>query len=303
MKKSILSLIVLAVIVGLSSCDNSVLTASGAEDAIKKDIFWENPIETNDFKIGYFEIDTDNLLKYQQLKAAGMITFSIEKVIEKRQRSSYNWWTGTTYYTVNKNHYFIDVQLTEEGKKYVIDEEKNPKKGREDIIEDLNLDDPKLQEEEVVPDYMTNYEAVKIDNEEVAEGATEPEPEPLVTDASTDSAIEVTDSTSAPAEQPKQEKKAEKKKSDYEKALDKVNEIYVTVKLGKIEIVKCKEVYCPEEYVKLGKAECSVVYEFTEKTPFGYVLGAPRDGVRFQSPEKIHFTRYEDLGWVVVEND
>ncbi len=298
MKKSVLLLTLLAAIIGLSSCDDSKLTARLAQKAIEKDIFWENPYQTDVFKTGYFEIDTDRLLPYQRLKAAGMITFSIEKVVQKVQRSSFNWWSGTSYYYVDKNHYFIDVQLTEEGKKYVIDNT-NPLKGRKDVIKDLKLNDPKLQGEEVEPDYMSNYEPVKIGNKEIAAGAEE-EPAEVDPTIEEDSVASPEDSIAAPKEEPKAPKD-EKKKSEYQQALDKVNEVLVTVKLGKIEIITCKEIYCPEEYVKLGKGECVAVYEFSEKTPFGYVLGAGRDGVRYQS-DKMKLVRYEDLGWTLLKD-
>ena len=87
--------------------------------------------------------------------------------------------------------------------------------------------------------------------------------------------------------------------SAYERAKAKVNVTTVQIILGEIEFVKAKEIYCPEEWQKLGKASCKIITAFTGKTPFGYVYGAPAEGHR--NIESIVLKRYEDLGWVVED--
>lgn len=90
MKKSYLSSVMAALlaVAALSSCDNSILTAGLAEDAVEKDVFWDDPKVTKDISIGYFEINKDDLLPYQQMKAAGLITFTIDKVVEKKHTTT-----------------------------------------------------------------------------------------------------------------------------------------------------------------------------------------------------------------------
>ena len=150
MRKSYLSSAMAAMlaVTTFTSCDNSVLTAGLAEDAVEKDVFWDDPKETKTIYVGYFEIDKDDLVQYQQMKAAGLATFTIEKVMEKKVHYNYNYWYGRSSYTTDEEHYFINVQLTEEGKKYVVNTEDGKiRKGRKDIIKDMRLEDKELKAE------------------------------------------------------------------------------------------------------------------------------------------------------------
>jgi hypothetical protein len=282
MKKILLGLATVASMAAFTSCDNTVLTASLAENAMKKDQFWENPVLLSQFKVGYYEVDATEIKQLQQLQAAGMITFTAEQAIEARRE--YSWRSG--YYYEYIDHFFANVALTEEGQKYVFTDE--IKKGRKDIAEDLNLD----AKPEAVPEYMTTYPEVKFTllkpDPRVGSKTTDEEPvaEPLYKD---ESYFEIDDE---PIDAPNEP-------SAYSKAKAKVNEETVSVIIGEYDIVKAKEVYCPEEYVKVGKGECKVVIEFADKTPFGFVLGSPAEGSR--DIKKIELKRYEDLGWVVEE--
>lgn len=300
MKKSYLSSVMAALlaVAALSSCDNSILTAGLAEDAVEKDVFWDDPKVTKDISIGYFEINKDDLLPYQQMKAAGLITFTIDKVVEKKTHYNYDYWYGRSSYTTNENHYFINVQLTEEGKKYVVETEDGKiRKGRKDRIKDMRLEDKELQEEEALPEYMTKYEAVKLGEEELAAAPTTNNADVAAGDTTAvDSAV--VEDIAAEEMQPDKPKSSQ---SAYEAALAKVNVESVTVVIGEYKIVKCKKVYCPEEWVKLGKGTCDMVFEFKNKTPFGYILGAPKEKSRHVISYTL--TRYEDLGWVVNEED
>ena len=78
-----------------------------------------------------------------------------------------------------------------------------------------------------------------------------------------------------------------------------MNSENVTVIVGEWDLVTAKEVYCPEEYQKVGKGECKIILEFVDKTPFGYAMGVKKEG--FRVVEKMSFKRYEDLGWVLVD--
>ena len=132
----------------LTSCDETILTASLAKDAVKKDAYWETPYVTKTFNTGYYEISLDELVKFQQLQTAGVIDLVVEKAIEKRE----NYWRGTEYI----DHYFVDVKLTSKGSKYILDEE--IKKGRKDLLDELDDNN----ETEDMPSYMTEFENVDI---------------------------------------------------------------------------------------------------------------------------------------------
>lgn len=269
----------------LTSCDNSVLTASLAVDAIEKDVFWDDTRQTSDFVVGYYEIDKENIESFQQLQAAGVITLKVEKAVEKKV---YNGWYSTK--TEFIDHYFAEVALTEQGKKYVYEGKKLT--GRIDQIEDMKLDEDEDAEEEK-PDYMTNLPKLEI-------ATLQPVPERPADDnsASANNSSSDTDSDAADADvQTPDAPKAEP--TAYMKALDKVTKEEIKVVIGKFEIVKAKEVYCPQQYVEVGKGECIAIIEFTDKTPFGFVLGAPKNGERFSQAYELK--RYEDLGWIVTE--
>ncbi|MBQ5643474.1 MAG: hypothetical protein IIV13_06940 [Bacteroidaceae bacterium] len=277
--KKLLVLIPVAIMALFTSCDNTVLTASSAKDAIKKDAFWDNPIETKSFKVGYYAVDESEITTLQQLQTAGMITLSVDKAVEARKR-----WRNVEYIT----HYFAKVDLTEKGQKYVCTEE--PKHGRKDLLEELEDND----KEEKLPKYMTQYNSVAINTllpDPSVGNTTESDSDDSYSSSSSNSYSSrsySSSSSSTPAEP-----------SAYEKALKKVNSEFVTVIVGEWELVAAKEVYCPEEYVKVGKGECKIIMEFTEKTPFGYALGVEKEG--YKVVDKAKFKRYEDLGWVLAD--
>ena len=276
--KKLLVLVPVAIMALFTSCDDTVLTAGSAKDAVKKDAYWDNPVETRSFSVGYYEVEESDITALQQLQAAGVITLSVDKAVEARKR-----WRSVEYY----NHYFAKVALTEKGQKYVLTEE--VKKGRKDLLEELEDND----KEESLPKYMKEYAAVKINmllpdpsaNEEVGEIA---EDDAEYADYSSSSTSRRSSSNSTPEEP-----------SAYEKAKAKVSSENVTVIVGEWDLVTAKEVYCPEEYQKVGKGECKIILEFVDKTPFGYAMGVKKEG--FRVVEKMSFKRYEDLGWVLVD--
>ena len=284
MKKIILSFATVAALATFTSCgDDTILTAGLAEDAVKKDLYWENnPKQTAELTTGYFEVSYDDYAKYQKLQAAGMITLTAEMAVEAKKKYS---WRG--YYYDYVNHYYANVALTEEGQKYLFTDE--VKRGRKDIVKDMKYEE--MLEDEKLPEYLTNYPELKVttlqpDPTKAADATEEDEVGGAVYDGSQDEFMPDNAPVNSPAEL-----------SAYEKAQAKVKFETVTVVTGELEIVKAKEVFCPEEYWKVGKGECKIIIEFTDKTPFGYALGAPREGSRIE--QKYDFKRYEDLGWVV----
>lgn len=44
-----------------------------------------------------------------------------------------------------------------------------------------------------------------------------------------------------------------------------------------------------------------MIFTFVDKTPFGYVLGAPHQDYLYSA--KVTFERFEDMGWLVDRFD
>lgn len=85
----------------------------------------------------------------------------------------------------------------------------------------------------------------------------------------------------------------------YEAAMARVNREEHQVLLGRYKFIKVKEVLCSEEMAKNGVGKCRLLYTFEDKTPFGYVLGAPREG--YVEDTEVSFVYYQDLGWTVSD--
>ena len=283
--KKCLMFVPLALLALLTSCDNTALTAGAVEDAVMMEASWENPQVLKTFNVGYFEVSEDRIIELRQLQAAGMITLKVEKAVEEKVWRG--WYNSSTDYI---DHYYAEVALTEKGQKYVFEGE--TKKGRKDIIKDMKDN----EKEDVTPDYMLNLPALKVTTLLPNPSSVAAQDETLealnvnaqAQDVAEDMEETVVDSTDAAPEL-----------SAYERAKAKVNVTTVQIILGEIEFVKAKEIYCPEEWQKLGKASCKIITAFTGKTPFGYVYGAPAEGHR--NIESIVLKRYEDLGWVVED--
>lgn len=297
MKRICLSLAIGALMLGLAtSCsgDGKPLSASSAKSALKKEAIFAKDSQVKEFEIGFQEVNDEELQKLARLKAAGVITYSVEKAIEKRESRRGNYWYG--YYTVTDEilHVFANVQLTEQGKKYVVEK---PTKLRADIAKDMS---PNENYEEVVPDYMnagdnafgTQPEVVKPKTEEVVAV----EEETFVDSVNNDSVVveEAVEEVETPAPAAKKSTT-----SEYEAMQARTgNTETVNVLLGRFEIVKVKEVLCTDKMFEEGNGSCTLLYKFVDKTPFGYVYGAPAEN--YIESTKINFIHYQDMGWTVA---
>lgn len=259
----------------LTSCDSDTLSARLAKNALCKESSFRDSSQCVTLNTGYYEVDEAEITRLKQLQNAKMVTCKIETVIEKKKQSRYNWYSGYTYYYEDVEHQFAEVTLTKEGLKYKVYQ---PVTMREDLEELLKANE---KPEEETPDYMTVKESTTVQNESSA-------PE---VPADSAAVIEEEPVETPPAETPSEEKSA------YDKALEKANREYHEMLAGRLEVVKVIEVYCPEEMQKNGKGTCKFVYEFVDKTPFGYVLNAPEQHKRHIG--KATLTHYEDKGWIV----
>jgi proteasome assembly chaperone (PAC2) family protein len=116
----------------MNSCsgNDGVLTESAVEKALKKSDFLTKDAQLTKFQTGYYEVSREQLDLLAKLKAAKMITLRAEEKTEIKR----------TYWAVESiGHYFVAVELTEEGKKYERDEHKQYRFGSATFVryEDL----------------------------------------------------------------------------------------------------------------------------------------------------------------------
>ena len=287
---SVAVLIAMTAAASLTSCgDSEVLTKGDAKSAIKKDPAFRDSSYTTTFNTGYYEVSEDGILSLKQLEKAGVITLKLTNVIEKKREYSYSYWSGRTSYTVDVEHTFAQVDFTEAGWKYVV--WKRPTL-REDVEKDLKLDEKAT--EEVLPDFMN----VDVVSESVVE---EPVAEATVVEEAAVADTTVADSVAVEevAQEVIEEVTAPAVEVDpYEAAISGINIRSWDVMLGKIKVIKAKEIFCPAEDAEKGTGSCSFIVEFYDKTPFGWINEAPADGSCIQL--KASLTRYNDMGWVVT---
>lgn len=287
MKKVFALIAATAVVMGLTSCDDSVLSASSAKKALKKEAFFSKDYAVKTFETGFYEVDTDKLNDLAKLQAAGVITFTTETVKYRMRRSHYDFWKGYTYYYIDGESIFATVDFTDEGRKYVVDE---PVTMREDVYKDLKAN---INYEERVPDYMSAVYTGQI------AGATVEDVEVTVDSIVADSVAVAEDATVIEESSPIPVN--DDPEAAYRAALERVAIVGNNVRLGQYAIEKVKEVRCTPEQAKNGDGSCVAIITFKDKTPFGFVLGAPLEG--YLTSGKVQFKYYNDIGWVVSDFD
>lgn len=296
MKKLFTVLTTVTLLLGLSACSGEIkpLSASSAKSALKKEAIFAKDSQVTTFTTGFQEVTDEYLNKLAQLKEAGVVEYTVESATEKREYREGSYWRG--YYTVTReiNHTFADVKLTPKGQKLVVEE---PRKLRADIAKDMALN---KDYEEQVPDYMLTAAIPSPIEEVTAEPDVEEFVEEVVEEVVADTvaadtaviAEEIVEEAAAP--EPVNENAA------YEAMMARIETETVNVLLGHYEIVKVKEILCTDDMLKEGKASCTVLVKFVDKTPFGFVLGAPKED--YINSARIKFIYYQDMGWTVDED-
>lgn len=285
MKKVILSLAAALMLVGMAACgsDNGPLTESSAKSALKKDAYFAKDSQVAPFKVGFQEVEESYLDKLARLKAAGVIDYTSESVVETVTRRVWGgYWSGYSTVTREITHTFADVQLTEAGKKLVVE---NPTKNRADIVADFKANENYV---EIMPEYMSALYGDQAVEEVAVEEVTEVDSVAVVDTVAVPEVVEEVLMEAPVNNGPN---------AAYEVLLARVNAEDVNVLLGRYEIVKVKEVRCTDDMLKNGKASCTVLYKFVDKTPFGYVFDGPK--ANYILSAKVDFILYQDMGWVV----
>lgn len=286
-------------LLGATACQNDgPLSAGAAKSALKDSPTFGKENYAYTFQTGFYEVTENQLDNLAKLKAAGVVDFTVETVTEYVQKSTYNWWTGYSYYTVEEQHTFATVSLTEAGLKYEVPEPNGVPKYLRKYFDKMK------DYEEIVPDYMSAVygnaaQPVAVDEEEVVVEEVAPEPYDSTEVAVAEEVVEeVVEPEPAPA--PKKEEKADKNAA-YHAMLDRVNTEDHYMLLGRFKLEKVLLVECTEEMLKNGKGSCTFVYTFVDKTPFGFVFGAPDlDAYKLGSAT---FKLYANEGWMVDDID
>lgn len=293
MKKLILSFVAVLLLAGVTACsgDGSPLSESSAKSALKKEAIFAKDSQVASINIGFQEVNEATLANLALLKAAGVVDYSTEKVVETVTKRIWGgYWNG--YYNTTKEveHVFANVELTDAGKKLVVE---NPTKKRADIIKDFKSNE---NYEEILPDYMS-ASGLGTDASAAAADAEVEVVEEQVAEVVADTVAAVAEEVAAV--EVEQAPVNDNPNAAYEALLARVNTEAVSVLLGRFEIVKVKEVLCTEDMFKAGKGSCTVLYKFVNKTPFGYVFNAPKQDYIMST--KVNFVLYQDMGWVVED--
>lgn len=287
MKKFMLLLAATIVAGGcLTSCsDGEVLSASSAKKALKKEAMFNKDYAVGAFSTGFYEVSAETLNDLAKLKAAGMITFGVETVVEHVKETRGNWWNG--FYTVDKEvtHTFATVDLTEEGAKLEVEE---PVLMRADRIKDFAANKDYTEN---VPDYMEAVYSGEVPSTEETQQPADTIETEIVEEVEGPMAEEA---ETTPAAKPDPN-------AAYNATLARVNSETHMMRLGQFEIAKVTEVFCPKNMAEEGRGTATLIYRFVDKTPFGYVLGAPQADKL--NTAKADFVRYENLGWTVSNLD
>ena len=118
------------------------------KESAEKEAFFAKDYATHNFNTGFYEVDETDLNRLAKLQAAGMVTFTTQNVVEKQQKSRYEYYRGYVYYTIDVEHTFASVKLTEAGAKLIVAE---PTTMRKDIADDMKDNKDYTA---TMPDYM-----------------------------------------------------------------------------------------------------------------------------------------------------
>ncbi len=277
-----IGMIVVCMACGLSitSCSgNGELTKGNVEDELERLAYGElNFPHTVTLKTGYYEENSASArMELRQLASLGLVTYKAENILEI---------TKSRYWgTKKKDHIFVTVALTEEGKKFVMtDEEKE--KMREKVKKnaaDQDMVNPN-EDTEYPEDKVPNHETIPVvdDDAESPAGATST----MTATVGGEGQDYMDDDYDGPY--------ADKDGSSYSKALAKVSYDNVSMKAFNWEIYKVRNIYCTTNMLEEGKAEAEVIFEYVDVTPFGRVMSDKKEGEKMK--KDFQFVKYTD-GW------
>lgn len=111
---------VFALVVAASCGDGRTLTARAAKKALEKETAFRDSSQVAKLDVGFYETDSAGCQRLKELEKAGVVKCRISVVPERRRVERYTWWEGTTVSYEDVRHIFAEVELSDEGRKYVV---------------------------------------------------------------------------------------------------------------------------------------------------------------------------------------
>lgn len=273
-------------------------------------------------QIGYYELNNMEA-RYQlsRLSAAGLITYSVE---------CYDWWNkilqinnywgesfGSTNYSEEK-HVMVKVELTDEGKKLVVDSVPKPKK-----LVDEDMKQPQIKLEDYPENKITreNYQKTfenwpQVPNPEGVNSIYLHRDESTLAEEVVKKQKEYFEGEKNYFEDDNEYlKQIERYKKDrnyevlsmdiqtstnYERAKQQEKKEIVIMKAYKLEVEKARFIQTFETETGL-EATAEVIVQFTDVTPVGRACREVYEGFRLCSPVSLVY--YNDKGWVLKDKD
>lgn len=298
----------LLLLIGTAGCgQDGPLSKRSAKKALERSAMFAKDSQVTEFQTGFYEATVSDLDKLAQLKAAGMVTYTAEGVMEytkdRKWVPTYSYFYGMRYqnggyysYTEKETpHVFVSVSLTEEGKKFVIEKPTVMRKDYAQLVK--HNDDYK----ENLPEYMkvrdntfeklTGTAPERNDSIEVSEI--------VEVDSIEADSVAVLEEVAQEEEPKKQATEPADKNAKFKELQARVKSETVNVLLGRFKVVKVIDVCCTEDMFKAGRGTCNVVFTFTDPTPFGYVLSDNKPD--FYLIRNCSFRLYQDTGWTLED--
>lgn len=265
---------VVAALFGAASCDSDTLSSRLAKKALEREAMFRDSSQTVQLSVGFYETDSATLAKLQALTKEGVITCKVSEITEHRRFEKYTWWEGTKAYYKDVKHYFAEVSLTDEGRKYVVVNRPEKRLGEDDI--------PGVEEGNVVAVDTLNPDDEADDKDDA-------------------SAVETAGAKEEKAAEATAETASSQGSQQYEAAMKRVKFTTTEMLAGFWRVERAFNVMCPENYRREGTGNCQFVARFEHVTPFGRIIDGRKEGERVSGRASlVHFL---DKGWAVDHMD
>lgn len=323
MKKTFIACALIATGLFISCSDNPDSLSSGKIETLVEDMLESSGQEQGYIQIpvGYYELNNIEA-RYQlsRLSAAGLITYKVER---------YNWWNkilqinsfwGDSYGSVNfseEKHMMVRVELTEEGKKLMVDSIPRPK---------IVLDEEMLQPEVNLADFPENKitrdnyvktfenwpeipcpETTSSSNIHKDESALKQDVES--SEAVFENEMEAFEDNNEYLKQIEEYRNNDKYEvlsmdietsSKYEAAKEKEKKQIVTMKAYKLKVEKARfiQIINSDEGIH---AIAEVIVQYSDVTPVCRAWSQIYDETRLCAPVTLVY--YNDKGWILQEKN
>ena len=268
-------------------------------------------------RTGYYELnDSPARCELKRLEAAGLITYQVERFAwwdktetYKKEIAKYDWYYGPTYKTVKKvsydynEHFMVDVQLADEGKKWIVKGEPimKPVVDKDLLQPDSDLSSfPENQIDcveswpEVPNPYLKPEPELEVKPE--PEPKTEPKPQPKM--------------EAEPEPQPEAELDPQSEEEDltvpqvtvgdqckaFEQAKAKEDSQFVCLFAYKNRAIKARNIQISNTS-EFPTAQAEVIFEIYNVSTAGRAIKKTIEGTRSSLPVTLNY--YIDKGWVL----